>query len=285
MRIPEISRCSQAISEDDHRGIRQIQSDAPELVESGVDVRAVELRIHWLRERPRISLLRVGDESVFEFTEPKSDASIFDEKLHKASAVLAPFLKVCTPEQGLQFLGATGYFLYAPSMHDEFRVISPGFKVTTLSWNAFQTWQKLIRQIVSEGFPHVSENEEDPDGIYVGPTSFQSFRQTIADAPHTTKRFLQGPHHVKVQQELMSLSIEAFSTMDAVLASLCVDSFAHINRRLCARDGCPQLVVQKTRREKLYCSPKCAHHANVTKIRKETPEEKEIRKEKGKFNG
>lgn len=55
---------------------------------------------------------------------------------------------------------------------------------------------------------------------------------------------------------------------DAIKATLTIDHLENVKFGICKRHDCRKLFKRKTAQKRLYCTLKCAHRANVRKLRK-----------------
>jgi hypothetical protein len=54
---------------------------------------------------------------------------------------------------------------------------------------------------------------------------------------------------------------------DAIEATITIDHLSNVEFGICKRDDCRRLYERTTQQKRLYCSPECAHLANVRKLR------------------
>jgi hypothetical protein len=62
--------------------------------------------------------------------------------------------------------------------------------------------------------------------------------------------------------------IERSYCEDAIKATLTIDHLANVKFGICKRHDCRKLFKRTTAQKRLYCTPHCAHLANVRKLRK-----------------
>ncbi len=62
--------------------------------------------------------------------------------------------------------------------------------------------------------------------------------------------------------------VERLFCEDAIKATLTIDHLGKVKFGICKRHDCRKLFKRKTAQKRLYCTPECAHLANVRKIRK-----------------
>jgi len=55
---------------------------------------------------------------------------------------------------------------------------------------------------------------------------------------------------------------------DAIKATLTIDHLGNVKFGICKRHDCRKLFKRKTAQKRVYCTPECAHLANVRKLRK-----------------
>lgn len=63
--------------------------------------------------------------------------------------------------------------------------------------------------------------------------------------------------------------VERFYCEDAIQATITIDHLAERQFGICKRHDCRKLFEHTTRQWRLYCSPECAHLANIRKLRAE----------------
>jgi hypothetical protein len=61
--------------------------------------------------------------------------------------------------------------------------------------------------------------------------------------------------------------VERSYCQEAIEATITIDHLSNVEFGICKRDDCRKLFERTTRQERLYCSPECAHLANVRKLR------------------
>jgi hypothetical protein len=61
--------------------------------------------------------------------------------------------------------------------------------------------------------------------------------------------------------------VERSYCQDAIEATITIDHLSNVEFGICKRDDCRKLYERTTQQQRLYCSPECAHLANVRKLR------------------
>jgi hypothetical protein len=61
--------------------------------------------------------------------------------------------------------------------------------------------------------------------------------------------------------------VERFYCEDAIQATITIDHLSDVKFGICKRNDCRKLFQRVTQQKRLYCSPECAHLANVRKLR------------------
>jgi hypothetical protein len=62
-------------------------------------------------------------------------------------------------------------------------------------------------------------------------------------------------------------ALERFGCEEAIKATITIHHLANEEFGTCKRNDCRKLFERITQQKRLYCSPKCAHLANVRKLR------------------
>jgi hypothetical protein len=167
-------------------------------------------------------------------TEEEFHAAPFKDWEVLSRTILDDFLAVSTPADGLQFLAATGHFLW-----DAWSLEDPNYSAI-LPWAEFVMWQDLVRDIEANGFLAFYLDNKDGNCIVTASHFPQhrldaNRRKLISRTPQSTfdllngiqpeillvERFnpddVQGPSH-------LALVTETLTSLDTMLARLYVES-------------------------------------------------------------
>jgi hypothetical protein len=193
------------------------------------------------------------------------------------------FLSVKSPEDAVRFLNASGRFRFLRGKSDAVDSV--------LTWSEFQLWQHLIRIVLVDNFLHLGSFESPiRDSFIWGPTETfrplpEELRRLVLDVHEPTFYWLQGratslqigsdeepndPQH----RQAMVAQVMVDTSLDAILASIYIDTQSGIHYELCALPDCPNVYEVKSNHQRAYCSQACAHKASVRRRRAETKEAK-----------
>jgi len=180
------------------------------------------------------------------------------------------FLDVKTPGEALDFLSATGHFRTQdeafPARHE------------TLLWSDFQRWQELIGILMYKG--QLPERGVFKDGKQIG-IEFavpERIRPIMGELSFAEERLLKNsPEGIAITPEPESRKpgariklvarMTVNSTLEAMLATVYLDSLSGVNYGLCALPDCNCLFVINSNHAREYCSNACAHKASVRRRR------------------
>jgi hypothetical protein len=226
--------------------------------------------------------------------EPTEDGWVFRQSLRGATGphrdinagrLRDAFLSVKTPEEALRFLNASGRFRFLPDKGDAIDSV--------LTWNEFQLWQRLIRIILVDNFLHLGEFESPiRDSFIWGPKENgkyellpEEIRQLVLNVQKPTFYWLQGratglqiasDEEIGDPQHRLSMIAEVMvdTSVDAMLASIYIDTQSGIEYELCSLSDCSNVYEMKSNHQRAYCSQACAHKASVRRKRTEVREAK-----------
>lgn len=104
-------------------------------------------------------------------------------------------------------------------------------------------------------FPHLLRQKRD------------EFRKALE--PRSSRRWLTTapPLSFSTTDKPPYFLVERFYCEDAIQATITIDHLAGKQFGICKRHDCRKLFERTTRQNRLYCSPECAHLANVRKLR------------------
>jgi hypothetical protein len=200
-----------------------------------------------------------------------------------AYALREAFLKVRTPDEALDFLTCTGYFMDI-SEKESGRIALPIHK--ELTWSDFRKWQELVRRILSDG--PLSMHDAGLEGVPKGKVRIRdhwllgpwhplkvsgNIRLWLAGIPEAAmimpeSTFTHADASTR-QRQTLTAHILTESTLEAILATVYIDGLNGIDYRLCASPDCQQLYEVTSKHERKYHSQACAHKASVRKRRAE----------------
>jgi hypothetical protein len=224
--------------------------------------------------------------------EPAKDGWIFRQSLRAATGehrdvnavrLREAFLSVKAPEEALRFLNSSGRFRFLRDKSDAVDAV--------LTWNEFQLWQRLIRIILVDNFLHLGDFESPiRDSFIWGPAENGKYallpdelRRLALDVQEPTFYWLQGratalqivndeelndPQH----RPAMIAEVMVDTSVDAMLASIYIDTQSGIEYELCSLSDCPNVYEVKSGHQRAYCSQACAHKASVRRRRAEEKE-------------
>lgn len=212
--------------------------------------------------------------------EPKNDKS---RKEINAGALAEAFLKVKTPEEALSFLSIGGRFRYLRDKSDGIESV--------VAWREFQLWQQLVEIILVENHIFLGEFEtptRDPfiwgpgedDRGGVGRLLPKHMKPLVLNVAEPTFEWLRGfPHQVMYESKpcqndpqnrpKMSCGVITDTALDAILASVFLDTQSGIQFELCAFPDCSSVYEVTSNHAREYCSQACAHKASVRQKRAE----------------
>jgi hypothetical protein len=200
-----------------------------------------------------------------------------------AGALAEAFLKVKTPEQALSFLSASGRFRYLRDKSDGLESV--------ITWREFQVWQRLVEVILVENHLHLGDFESptgepfiwgpgDDDRGGISRMLPEEMKSLVLNVPESTFEWLCGhPHKVMYQSKpdekdpqnrpQMSCGVITDTAIDAILASVFVDTQSGTHFELCAFPDCSNVYEVTSNHAREYCSQPCAHKASVRRKRAE----------------
>ena len=125
--------------------------------------------------------------------------------------------------------------------------------------NRWGLWHRMFRRI-SGTFPCTT----------VFPNQFweqrEEYRRALVGTP---RKWLTSSAPLKVESinEPPYFLVERSICMEAVQATITIDHLSNVKFGICKRSDCRRLYERRSRQKRLYCSPECAHLANVRKLR------------------
>jgi hypothetical protein len=240
---------------------------------------AMPIVVWYISSGATVRCERQGRDSLFRFysTHPGQPDQI------DAYALREAFLKVRTPDEALDFLTRTGYFMDIPEKESG-RIALPIHK--ELTWSDFRKWQQLVRRILSDG--HLSMHDAGLEGVPKGKVRVRdhwlsgpwhplkvtgTIRLWLAGIPEVAMIMPESSFtHVDAgtrKRQTLTAHIWTESTLEAILATAYIDGLNGINYQLCALPDCQELYEVSSKHERKYCSQACAHKASVRKRRSE----------------
>jgi hypothetical protein len=96
----------------------------------------------------------------------------------------------------------------------------------------------------------------------------EQFRRALAGKSHTWLSTAR-PLSLTTANEPPYFSVAQNCCEEAIEATITIDLFNKAKFGICKRKDCRNLFQRKTKQKRLYCSLKCAHLANVRKLRAE----------------
>jgi hypothetical protein len=96
----------------------------------------------------------------------------------------------------------------------------------------------------------------------------ENFRKALAGSARTWLR-TASPLTFSTVDEQPYFLVERFYCEDAIKATITIHHLAEVKFGICKRSDCRKLFERATKHKRLYCSPECAHLANVRKLRAE----------------
>jgi hypothetical protein len=102
----------------------------------------------------------------------------------------------------------------------------------------------------------------------------------LKSAAGTARAWLSSatPLSFKQSEKRPYFIVERHFCKDAIEATLTIDHLAQVKFGICKRHDCRKLFKRTTAQKRLYCGPKCAHLANVRKLRATKAKEKGTKK-------
>jgi hypothetical protein len=191
------------------------------------------------------------------------------------------FLRVRTPDEAIDFLGRSGYFV-AFSRGEE-RVAK------TLTWSTFRKWQDLIRYVLSGGEITMREISSGPPRSDSKPGLADHLRFVRREiSSHEELHWFGQPKMLRiltqtscknpedaVRRQTVRSVINTGCTLETILATVYIDGLNGINYQLCSLRGCQEPYEVISKHERKYCSPDCAHKASIRRrlAEKKSPEQ------------
>lgn len=211
------------------------------------------------------------------FRQSLRDASGSDKPMN-AFRLREAFLSIKTPEQALRFLSASGRFRFLRDKSDSVDSV--------LTWSEIQLWQKVVRIVLVENYLHLGmfDSPVPTPFIWGAPESERTellpdvLRRLVWNVHQPTFDWLQGrarslelvcveepkdPQH----RPAMLADVSVNTSLDAILASVYIDTLSGIEYELCSLPDCPNVYQVKSNHERTYCSQACAHKASVRRLR------------------
>jgi hypothetical protein len=256
---------------------------------------AMPIEVSYRVRRSSISMESDGGAAVFRFRFKGEELPVIPE-VESASTVHGEFFKVKEPMDALHFLEWTGDFI--DSAEDRM--------TDRLTWADFQTWQKILTRVFSQGFFMMvrSFDEDGVESLWTPEPLDPKFERLILAASESTYDWLRGyasgiqldqkhpnVEHRKIHEqdrvdrsadptfssgdkpELM-LSLTVATAVEAMLATYYIDEKNGVNYELCKGEKCQNVFVVKTNHGKVFCSQKCAHLFSVQRSREEAKKAK-----------
>jgi hypothetical protein len=176
------------------------------------------------------------------------------------------------------FLKASGRFRFLRDKSDSVDSI--------LTWEEFQLWQELIRLVLVDNFLHLGEfDSPERDPFIWGPAEKgryellpEEMRRLVLNVHEPTFYWLQGrATSLQIVSEVepkdtqhrpaMIAEVMVDTSLDAILASIYIDTQSGIDYELCALPDCSNAYEVKSNHARAYCSQACAHKASVRRRR------------------
>jgi len=201
------------------------------------------------------------------------------------------FLSVKIPEEALRFLNASGRFRFLRDKSDAVKSV--------LTWNEFQLWQRLLRVIFVDNFLHLGDFESPSRDSFVwGPDENGKYellpdelRQLALNVQEPTFYWLQGrATSLQIQSDeeqsdpqhrlAMVAEVMVNTSVDAMLASIYIDTQSGIQYELCSFKDCSKVYEVRSNHQRAYCSQACAHKASVYRRREDEKAERDSAKKR-----
>ena len=223
--------------------------------------------------------------------EPMEDGLAFRQKLeggeHKdvnATWLREAFLSVTTPEDALRFLKASGRFRYLRDRSDSIESV--------LTWREFQQWQELVRIVLVDNFLFLGEFESPVRDAFVWGPPEQGSKPLRAELyklalnvhkptfdwllGRATSLQIVSDEAPKDPQHRLAMIAEVMvdTSLDAILASIYIDTQSGIEFELCSLPDCSNVYEVTSKHQRDYYSQACAHKASVRRRRAEQKKSK-----------
>jgi hypothetical protein len=179
------------------------------------------------------------------------------------------FLSIRTPVEALDFFTVSGPF------RDRDR---KGELHTSLTWDDFQRWQRLICIVITKGILPRESIETAPRTFARRFAVPDDLRPLLSEMSVRENRALtMFPSQINIRtndgdasdrRPFLWVEIIVNSLLEAVLATIYVDNLRGANYRLCALVDCSKVFEAKLKRKE-YCCHDCAHKALVRRGRAE----------------
>jgi hypothetical protein len=185
------------------------------------------------------------------------------------------FLAIRSAGEAAEFFGVAGYF------HD-FNVRDGESVHERMSWTRIQDWQKIIRGVLRYGWLSDKPLMKNGELVGVDYDAPAELLPTLHTASQAEGSWLSGiPRGFFIFPELenkatdrpvLRATIMVHSVLEAILATIYVDSLNGVQRELCGFPDCNTLYEITSNHVRHYCSQACAHKASMRARRKKAKE-------------
>jgi hypothetical protein len=149
-------------------------------------------------------------------------------------------------------------------MRDEFFALEDDFHATRRFLNRWGLWdfqllheKESLRSLpINLAFPYHLWTIRD---TYIKAATGSPRAWLSTATPLSLKEAPTVPYHI----------VERSYCEDAIKATITIDHLSNVKFGICKRHDCRKFFKRTTAQKRLYCSPKCAHLANVRKLRNE----------------
>ena len=120
--------------------------------------------------------------------------------------------------------------------------------------------------------PQMSRSQDSFPGVLISPHRLWSLCDAyIKAAAGSPRSWLTSatPLSLKETDKIPYFIVERSYCEDAIKATITIDHLSKVKFGICKRHDCRKFFKRTTLQKRLYCSPECAHLANVRKLRKE----------------
>jgi hypothetical protein len=206
---------------------------------------------------PIVASLRVQEEwqvSMSQTSDPEFSFARRNRVVYRtedAFDVRPDFFALRFPEDALRFFERYGPFRFSRDTASGTKRTKV-MKAETVKWSAIQQWQKDFEEaLLAETIP--AEKRWLAEFVFGWPVTLHwAFRSVTPE---------QGRSSGWARADGIddAAIAECDDVVDALRVSIFLSRKSAFRWSRCARKGCNELFEQTTRRQKLYCSPECAH--------------------------
>lgn len=163
-------------------------------------------------------------------------------------------------------------------MRSQFLQLEQGIDSLCSFLNRWGHWDNGPDEPIGNLWDSLFNDFRDPINVVVPDLIWserQRYLRALVGKPHSWLSTVR-PINLCPTNKPPYLVVDCWSCRNAIESTITIDHLSHVQFAICKRDDCRKLFKRKTRQTRFYCSPACAHLANVRKLRaqKKTSEAK-----------